>query len=94
MDKAGAKRNITRLPGRAPRGQRLVVGCPHGRWTNTTMISSVRLDGTSACMTIAGATDTEEFRTYFRDILVPALRPGDIEVLNILRPTKARPRSR
>jgi transposase len=80
---------MTRLRGRAPRGQRLVMGCPHGRWTTTTMISSVRLDGTSACMTIAGATDTEVFRAYVRDILVPALRPGDIVVLDNLRAHKS-----
>jgi transposase len=80
---------MTRLRGRAPRGQRLVIGCPHGRWTTTTMISSVRLDGTSACMTIAGATDTEVFRAYVRDILVPVLRPGDIVVLDNLRAHKS-----
>lgn len=80
---------MTRLRGRAPRGQRLVMGCPHGRWTTTTMISSVRLDGTSACMTIAGATDTEVFRAYVRDILVPTLRPGDIVVLDNLRAHKS-----
>jgi len=80
---------MTRLRGRAPRGQRLVMGCPHGRWTTTTMISSVRLDGTSACMTIAGATDTEVFRAYVRDILVPVLRPGDIVVLDNLRAHKS-----
>jgi transposase len=75
---------MTRLRGRAPRGQRLVAGCPHGHWTTTTMISSVRLDGTSACMTCPGATDTEVFQAYVREVLVPALRPGDIVVLDNL----------
>ena len=32
------------------------------------MISSVRLDGTTACMTIEGATNTEVFRAYVRQI--------------------------
>jgi len=75
---------MTRLRGRAPRGQRLVAGCPHGHWTTTTMISSVRLDGTSACMTCPGATDTEVFQAYVREVLVPSLRPGDIVVLDNL----------
>jgi transposase len=48
------------------------------------MISSVRLDGTNACMTIEGATNTEVFQVYVREILVPALRSGDIVVLNNL----------
>ena len=48
------------------------------------MISSVRLDGTSACLAIEGATDTEVFQTYVREVLVPILRPGDIVVMDNL----------
>jgi transposase len=48
------------------------------------MISSVRLDGTTACMTIDGATNTEVFQAYVREILVPTLRAGDIVVLDNL----------
>lgn len=75
---------MTRLRGRAPRGQRLVASAPHGHWQTTTMISSVRVDGTSACMTIEGATNTEVFQAYVREILVPTLRPGDIVVMDNL----------
>jgi transposase len=52
------------------------------------MISSVRLDGTTACMTIEGATDTAVFQAYVRAILVPTLRPGDIVVMDNLSPHK------
>lgn len=48
------------------------------------MISSVRLDGTSACLTIEGATDTEVFQAYVRAVLVPALRTGDIVIMDNL----------
>jgi transposase len=44
------------------------------------MISSVRLDGSSACMTVDGATNTDVFQAYVREILVPTLRAGDIVV--------------
>lgn len=52
------------------------------------MISSVRLDGTTACMTIEGATDTAVFQAYVRAILVPSLRAGDIVVMDNLAPHK------
>ncbi len=42
------------------------------------MISSIRLDGSTACMAIEGATDTEVFQTYVRQVLCPTLRPGDV----------------
>ena len=48
------------------------------------MISSVRLDGTTTCMTIEGATNTEVFQAYVREVLVPSLRPGDIVVMDNL----------
>jgi transposase len=52
------------------------------------MISSLRLDGTTACLTLPGATDTEVFRAYVREVLCPTLRPGDIVVLDNLSPHK------
>ena len=48
------------------------------------MISSVRLDGTTACMTIEGATNTEVFQAYVREVLVPTLRHGDIVIMDNL----------
>jgi transposase len=52
------------------------------------MISSVRIDGSTACMAIDGATDTEVFQAYVREILCPTLRPGDIVVMDNLSPHK------
>ena len=84
IDESAAKTNLTRLRGRAPKGERLICHAPHGHWHTTTMISSVRLDGTSACMTIEGATGTEVFQAYVREVLVPALRAGDIVIMDNL----------
>lgn len=79
---------MTRLRDRAPRGRRLLAKAPHGHWRTTTMICSVRLDGTTACMTIEGATDTAVFQAYVREILGPSLRPGDIVIMDNLGPHK------
>ena len=79
---------MTRLRGRSPRGQRLRSSCPHGHWHTTTVIGAVRVDGTTACMAIEGATDTEVFRAYVSDVLVPVLRPGDLVVMDNLAPHK------
>ena len=55
------------------------------------MISSIRLDGTTACMTVDGATTGEVFRAYVEHILVPTLRRGDIVVLDNLSSHKDKP---
>jgi transposase len=91
LDESGAKTNLTRLCGRAPRGERVPGSVPHGHWQTTTMISSIRLDGTTACMALEGATDTESFRAYVQALLVPTLRPGDIVVMDNLSPHKSDP---
>jgi len=53
-----------------------------------TMIASIRFDGSTACMALDGATDTESFRAYVRHLLVPALRPDDVVVMDNLSPHK------
>jgi transposase len=82
---------MTRLRGRSPKGQRLHAHAPQGHWQTTTMIGALRLDGSTACMTIEGATDTEVFRAYVEHILLPALRPGDIVVMDNLSPHQSQP---
>lgn len=52
------------------------------------MLSSIRLDGSTAALAIEGATDTEVFQTYVREVLCPTLRPGDIVVMDNLSPHK------
>jgi transposase len=84
VDESGAKTNMTRLRGRALGGARLIDAAPHGHWCTTTMISSIRLDGTCACMAVDGATDRDVFREYVRQVLVPTLRRGDIVILDNL----------
>lgn len=82
---------MTRLRGRAPRGERVYAAAPCGHWQTTTMISSIRLDGSTACMTISGATDTEVFRAYVAEVLGPTLRPGDVVIMDNLAPHKSEP---
>jgi transposase len=55
------------------------------------MISSIRLDGSTACMTVEGATDTEVFRAYVAQVLCLTLRPGDVVIMDNLSPHKSDP---
>lgn len=81
---------MTRLRGRSPRGKRLHASAPSGRWQTTTMIGSVRQDGSTTCMTIEGAINGEVFRVYVRDVLLPTLQPGDVLVMDNLSTHKDR----
>jgi transposase len=84
IDESGAKTNMTRLYGRAKQGQRAVDDAPSGHWCTTTMISSMRLDGSTACMVVDGATNKDIFKAYVEQILLPTLETGDIVVMDNL----------
>ena len=79
---------MTRLRGRALRGARVECSAPHGHWHTTPMIASIGLDGSTACLAIEGATDTEVFRACVRRVLCPTLRAGDIVIMDNLPPHK------
>ena len=91
MDESAATTDLTRLCGRAPRGQRVHGHSPQGHWNTTTIIGALRGDGPTACMTIEGATDTEVFRAYIGSVLCPKLRPGDVVIMDNLAPHKSAP---
>jgi len=79
---------MTRLYGRARRGQRVVDSTPHSHWKTTTMLAGLRLDGAVAPMVIDGPTDADVFTAYVEQVLVPSLHPGDIVVADNLAPHK------
>jgi transposase len=80
---------MTRLYARAPRGQRAAGAVPQGTWQTTTLVSAIRRDGVVASLVFNGPTDAGAFQTYAAQVLAPALRPGDIVVLDNLAAHKA-----
>lgn len=88
LDESGAKTNMTRLYGRSFDGQRVLDATPHGHWCTTTMLSAMRVDGSTAPMVIEGPTDAEVFEAYVGQVLIHSLRPGDIVVMDNLAPHK------
>lgn len=88
-DESGAKTNMTRLYGRTLGGGRLVDAVPHGHGSTTSLLSSFRLDGSTAAMTLDGATDRPAFDAYVEHVLAPTLRRGDIVVMDNLSPHKS-----
>lgn len=73
---------MTRDYARAPRGERAHGHVPRNRGTVTTMIGALGLEGVRAMMTVEGGTDADVFETFVQHLLVPALKPGDIVVLD------------
>lgn len=78
------------LRGWATRGQRLKAKVPYGRWKTMTFLAAMRHDRIDAPWLLEGPIDSESFRTYIEEVLVPALKPGDIVVMDNLASHKAK----
>lgn len=84
LDESGLNLGMTRLYGRAYKGERVIDYVPDIRFQRTSIISSVRLDGTCVSMSFDGALDGELFKKYLEEFLTPSLRPNDIVIMDNL----------
>ena len=84
LDETGAATNMTRLRGWGPRGERLVDAAPHGHWRTTTFLAGLRASGIVAPFVLDGPMTGSVFRAYVEQMLAPALRPGDVVVMDNL----------
>jgi len=75
---------MARLRGRAPKGDRCRASIPHGHWKTTTFTAGLRLDGLAAPMILDGPMHGAAFLAYVHQVLGPALKPGDIVVMDNL----------
>jgi len=84
IDETWAKTNMTRLRGRAPRGERLVAKVPHGHWKTTTLIAALDHNGMRCAMTVDGAVNSDVFIAFVEKVLSKSLTPGDVVVMDNL----------
>jgi transposase len=75
---------MTRLRGRALRGQRCRAGVPHGHWKTTTFTGALRLTGMTAPFVYDGPMNGSVFLAYIGQLLAPTLKRGDIVIMDNL----------
>ncbi len=75
---------MTRLYGRAVVGERVCDYVPDSRWEATSILSSLRLDGTTESLVYEGSLTGEFFKAWVKGCLCPTLRVGDIVVMDNL----------
>ena len=72
------------LYGYAPKGERLRLSVPRNRGKNTTLLSSMTIEGMGPSLAVEGASTAWVFETYVAKALVPSLRAGQIVVMDNL----------
>jgi len=86
LDESGAQTHMTRRYGRAEGGARCVDSTPYRHWQTMTMLSAIRHEGVmeQASVVFDGSIDGPTFESYVEECLAPALRPGDVVVMDNL----------
>jgi transposase len=84
IDETWTKTNMFPLRGWCRRGGRLHAKVPHGHWKTLTFVAALRCEGIDAPCVFDGPVNGESFKAYVEQVLAPALRPGDIVVMDNL----------
>lgn len=85
LDESGINTDLTRIYGRSYGGSRCVDKVPVNTPTNTTILSSIRLNGETYYTTYTGGTTKDKFINYIKDVPAPALHNGDIVIMDNMR---------
>lgn len=94
VDEMGTHTSLAPLYAYAPVGERAFFKIPRNRGKNTTLLTSLHQEGMGPSMAVEGATTSRVlFETYVERLLAPALRPGQVVVMDNLgahRPKRVR----
>src|SRR4051812_29412908 len=82
LDETSTPTTLTPLYARAPRGERAVGRVPRGRRTAVSLLAALTPTGLGPGLQLPGAVDRAAFNAFIEQSLVPALRPGQIVLLD------------
>ncbi len=85
VDESGASRALCPLYGWAPRGQDARGQAPRNRGPNTSLLAALGPRGLLGTMSTEGSVDRAVFLSYLDQVLCPALRAGQVVILDNLR---------
>ena len=85
LDESGCNTDMTRRYAYSLGGSRAVDSTPLSKPKNTTILSSIQLDGTLHYTTFSGGTTVEHFKHYLKDILLPHLNCDSVLVMDNMK---------
>ena len=85
LDESGINTNLTRHYARAVHGKRAIDATPINTPVGTTVLSSIRLNGSLVYTTYQGGTTAQRFREYMEKQLIPSLEKDDVVIMDNMR---------
>ena len=85
LDESGCNTDMTRRYAYAKGGSRSVDSAPLSKPKNTTILSSIQLDGSLHYTTFSGGTTVEKFKQYLECDLLPCLNRDSVLVMDNMK---------
>lgn len=85
LDESGCNTDMTRRYAYALGGSRAVDSAPLSKPRNTTILSSIQLDGTLRYTTFSGGTTVEKFKRYLETDLLPHLDGNSVLIMDNMK---------
>ena len=85
LDESGINTNLTRHYAHAVHGKRAIDATPINTPAGTTVLSSIRLNGSLVYTTYQGGTTAQRFREYMKEQLIPSLEKDDVVIMDHMR---------
>jgi len=75
---------MTRLYGRSPKGERIFEYVPDVRYKRVSILSTIRVNGTTNPFVYSGTLNGFLFMQYIWECVIPTLKPFDILIMDCL----------
>jgi hypothetical protein len=90
VDEMGINTSLAPLYAYSLRGHRAYTKVPRNRGPNTTLLSSMSLEGIGPSLAVEGSINREVFEAYVERVLAATLRPGQLVVMDNLAAHKGK----
>jgi hypothetical protein len=84
VDEMGTNVSLSPLYAWSKKGRRAYGSVPRNRGKNTTLLSSMTIEGMGPSLAVEGATTARVFETYVERVLAPTLRRGQVVLMDNL----------
>ncbi len=84
VDEMGSNTSLAPLYAWSRRGERALARVPRNWGANVTLLASMSAEGMGPSLAVGGPTTREVFEVYLEHFLAPALRPGQVVVMDNL----------
>ena len=85
LDESGCNTDMTRRYAYSLGGSRAIDSAPLSKPKNTTILSSIQLDGTLRYTTFSGGTTVERFKRYLETDLLPHLNGNSVLIMDDMK---------